>query len=79
MFSTALRKIVLLSTILTISGCSIFNRPEPEVKIVTKTVERKITQPVMPRAIDLKEPYWYVVSEKNLEEFIERIKNEQGQ
>ena len=74
-----LRKIVLLSTILTISGCSIFNRPEPEVKIVTKTVERKITQPVMPRAIDLKEPYWYVVSEKNLDVFLERIKNEQGQ
>jgi len=27
----------------------------------------------MPRAIDLKDPYWYVVSNKNLEEFLERI------
>ena len=27
----------------------------------------------MPRAIDLKDPYWYVVSNKNLEEFLKRI------
>lgn len=42
-------------------------------------MERKIVQPVMPRAIDLKEPNWYVVSDKNLEEFLERVKKEQGQ
>ena len=39
---------------------------------------RKITQPVLPRAIDLKEPHWYVVSDKNLEEFLERLKKEEG-
>lgn len=33
----------------------------------------------MPRAIDLKEPNWYVVSDKNLDEFLERVKKEQGQ
>lgn len=42
-------------------------------------MERKIVQPVMPRAIDLKEPNWYVVSDKNLDEFLERVKKEQGQ
>ena len=36
-------------------------------------------QPVMPREIDLKEPYWYVVSEKNIEEFLARVEKEQGQ
>ena len=35
-------------------------------------------QPVLPRAIDLKEPYWYVVSEKNLEEFLSRVEKEEG-
>jgi|TARA_R100000030_G_scaffold12493_3_gene8347 uncharacterized protein YecE (DUF72 family) len=32
----------------------------------------------MPRAVDLKEPYWYVVSEKNLDEFLERVEKEHG-
>jgi hypothetical protein len=27
----------------------------------------------------LKEPHWYVVSDKNLDEFLERVKKEQGQ
>ncbi len=48
------------------------------MKIVTKPVERKIVQPILPRAIDLKDPYWYVVSEKNLEEFLARIEKEEG-
>jgi len=42
-------------------------------------VERQIMQPVMPREIDLKDPYWYVVSEKNIEEFLARVEKEQGQ
>jgi len=33
----------------------------------------------MPREIDLKEPYWYVVSDKNLEEFLGRVDKEHGQ
>lgn len=33
----------------------------------------------MPRAIDLKEPYWYVVSSANLEEFLARLEKEEGQ
>lgn len=33
----------------------------------------------MPREIDLKEPYWYVVSDANIDEFIERVAKEQGQ
>ena len=33
----------------------------------------------MPREIDLKEPVWYVVSTKNLDEFIARVEKDQGQ
>ena len=33
----------------------------------------------MPREIDLKEPYWYVVSDKNIDEFIARVEKEHGQ
>ena len=35
-------------------------------------------QPILPRAVDLKDPYWYVVSEKNIEEFMERVEQEHG-
>jgi|TARA_R110000822_G_scaffold56943_1_gene143667 predicted enzyme related to lactoylglutathione lyase len=33
----------------------------------------------MPREIDLKEPYWYVVSDKNIDEFLARVEKEHGQ
>jgi len=32
----------------------------------------------LPRAVDLKNPYWYVVSDKNLEEFLQRVEKEEG-
>ena len=41
-------------------------------------MKRPIVQPILPRALDLKEPYWYVVSDKNLEEFLGRLEKEQG-
>jgi hypothetical protein len=43
-----------------------------------KPVERQIAQPILPRGIDLKDPFWYVVSEKNLDSFIETVKREEG-
>ena len=46
---------------------------------MTKPIERQIVQPILPREIDLKEPYWYVVSEKNIDQFIERVEKEHGQ
>ena len=49
-----------------------------QVEVVSKPVERTFIQPVMPREIDLKEPYWYVVSEKNIDEFLARIEKDQG-
>ena len=33
----------------------------------------------MPKEIDLKDPYWYVVSDKNLDEFLARVEKEHGQ
>ena len=42
-------------------------------------MDRVITQPIMPREIDLKLPLWYVVSDKNIDEFHERLTKEHGQ
>ena len=38
----------------------------------------EILQPELPREIDLKEPNWYVVSDKNIDEFLERVRKETG-
>ena len=61
-----------------VSSCSLVPTKK-EVEIKTKAIERTIIQPVMPREIDLKEPYWYVVSDKNIDEFLARIEKDQGQ
>jgi hypothetical protein len=88
MFLELLKKTVLLSTVLTISGCTSFGLPsfgfgkkeEPPkpIPVEIKTVEVKIpiTHPAMPRAITLRDPKWYVVSEKNFDEFVERTRKE---
>jgi len=59
------------------SSCSLI--PTKQVEILSKPVERNIVQPIMPREIDLKEPYWYVVSDKNIDEFLARVEKDQGQ
>tara|TARA_R100001440_G_scaffold54406_1_gene74261 strand:- start:28048 stop:28329 length:282 start_codon:yes stop_codon:yes gene_type:complete len=46
--------------------------------VISKPVERQIAQPILPRGIDLKDPFWYVVSEKNLDSFIETVNREEG-
>ena len=61
-----------------VCSCSLIPSRQ-QVDIITKPIERTIVQPVMPREIDLKEPYWYVVSGKNLDEFLARVEKEEGQ
>ena len=72
-----MKKIVNHLTILTIlplliiSGCA-----TKQVEIITKPIEIEIIQPTMPRAIDLKEPKWFVVSEAKVSNPC--VKNEEG-
>lgn len=61
------------------TGCSLFRPAPQEIQIVTKPVNVPIIQPVFPRPVSLKEPYWYVVSDKNLEEFLRRVEKDEGQ
>lgn len=53
-------------------GCSLF-KPAPEIVTVTKVVTKPIIQPSLPRKIQLYEPQFYVVSEKNLNEFLDEM------
>ena len=82
MYSIVSKMTVVLLTTTLISGCSALSlfTPKP-AEVVIKTVEVKIpiTHPPMPRAIDLKEPQFLVVSEKNLDEFLTDIEKRAGQ
>jgi len=78
MYLIALKKIVVTSTVL-MMACSCSLLPTKQVEIVSKPIERTIVQPIMPREIDLKDPYWYVVSNENIDEFLVRIEKESGQ
>ena len=51
---------LLLISTLTISGCSILG--EKKISVSSAPIQIDIIHPTMPRAIDLKEPYWHVVS-----------------
>jgi len=79
MYSIVLKKTVAVLMIsMMVSSCSLLPSRQ-QVDIITKPIERQIVQPIMPREIDLKEPYWYVVSDKNVDEFIARVEKEHGQ
>ena len=59
-------------------SCSLIPSKQ-QVEVISKPIERTIVQPIMPREIDLKDPHWYVVSSKHLDEFLEQIEKDQGQ
>jgi len=59
-------------------SCSLIPSKQ-QVEVISKPIEKTIVQPIMPREIDLKDPYWYVVSDKNIEEFLTQIEKDQGQ
>jgi len=59
-------------------SCSLIPSKQ-QVEVISKPIERTIVQPIMPREIDLKDPYWYVVSNKNLDDFILQVEKDQGQ
>jgi len=81
-----LKQIASALAILAISGCSLLSQQPREVEIITKPIKLDIVQPTLPRPIELKEPRWYVVSDRKiagedrtyLDKFIEDIKKKHG-
>lgn len=73
---------MVLSLTVLISGCSTLSffgsKPEKEVVVQTKLVERRIPLQAAPKPITLGDPSFYVVTEENFEEFIEKFKKENG-
>jgi hypothetical protein len=81
-----LKKSVIALAILTLSGCSLLQQPPRQVEVISKPVQIDIVQPVMPRPLNLKEPKWYVVSDRKIpkedrtymDKFEEDIKKKHG-
>lgn len=70
------RTLLLLTTLITISGCSIFG--EKKVEIVTKPVKIDIIQPTLPREMQLGVPNVYVVSEAIITNPCKKVLQEDG-
>lgn len=81
-----LKKSVIALAILTLSGCSLLQMPPREVEVISKPIQIDIVQPTMPRPLNLKEPKWYVVSDRKIpkedrtymDKFEEDIKKQHG-
>ena len=81
-----LKTSVSLLAILTLSGCSLLQVPPRQVEVISKPVQIDIVQPTMPRPLNLKEPKWYVVSDRKIpkeertymDKFEEDIKKKHG-
>ncbi len=81
-----LKKSVIALAILTLSGCSLLQQPPRQVEVISKPVQIDIVQPTMPRPLNLKEPKWYVVSDRKIpkeertymDKFEEDIKKKHG-
>ena len=69
----ALRTIAILFLILITSACA-----SRSVEVISKPIEIDIVQPTLPRALELREPYWYVVNETNLDTFLEEVEKQSG-
>lgn len=69
--------LIALSLILLSSGCSSW-KPLTEVVTETKIIERNIPTQERPKQVNLEDIQWYVVTEKNMDEFIKRFEDENG-
>lgn len=74
---------ILLPLALLTSGCSTLglfsSTPEKEVVVQTEYVERNIPLQSAPKPMTLNDVTWYVVTEENFPEFIEKYKKENGE
>lgn len=76
-------RILSIGLLSLMTGCSLLQpqpavQPEPIIKTVTKIVPLEIYQPPLPTEINLSEVDFFVITENNLDEQIERLEKLQG-
>ena len=69
----------LIIPLILISSCSLTGQRLPNpVAIQPAPIEIEIYHPPLPSAIKLERPDWYVVSDQNVDEFMEKVAKIQG-
>ena len=68
-------KLLLIPLLLALGACA--SKPT-EVRIITEPVEIKVRQVPLPEALSLETPYYYVVTNKNIDKFLEKVARVQG-
>ena len=73
---------ILLISFLLLGGCSLIQpqplpAPEPIIKTVTEYKTLEIYQPPLPKAIDLQDVEFFVITEKNFEEQVKKLEKMQ--
>ena len=72
---------VIPAALLALSSCGSISslRPEPQVVVQTEYIERNIPIQQRPSPVEMPNVEWYVVNSDNVDEFLERIKNDVGE
>jgi len=76
-----LKLILVFGIVALLSSCALFQsapQPLPPVQVVTRPVQIDVYQPPLPPAIKLDEVTWFVLTEENLDEKIQEIKDFSG-
>ena len=72
-----IKSLTILLSILLITGCSVFSKPRPiETKVIP---DNTIALAARPERVDLQKMKFHVVTEDNLQQFIQDFTNEFGQ
>ncbi len=59
---------IILSSVLLLSGCSIFSEPEPKIITKTEYTEAPLLHPDMPSPVEAFKPNWMVITKETIEE-----------
>ena len=71
------QKILLVSlSLLLLSSCT--KAPEPTIVTVPEIIEKDIPIVERPKGLSLTSPYFHVVTEENIDEFVEKFKKSNG-
>jgi hypothetical protein len=71
---------VIPTALLVLSSCSSVSslRPAPQVVVQKEYIERNIPIQQRPSPVEMPNVKWYVVNSDNIDQFLERIKNDAG-
>lgn len=67
--------LISCALILALISCT---KPEKEVVVQTEYIQRTIPLQTRPKPVQLTDVEWYVVTEENIDEFLEKFRQENG-